>query len=258
MPIRSMPELRTRLVLIRRCSVVPVAVRLSEGRSNIPALTGKMEKVREFPKLYAIADTPTLARLGLDLHATVEAFLEGGVKLLQIRHKGHYSRSLYEQCQQIASTCRQAGARLVIDDRADIAMLLDCGLHVGQTDLPPEKARALIGDARLLGFSTHNAQQLAHGDQMPVDYLAIGPVFPTGSKQRPDPVIGLEELPTLRRLTSKPLVAIGGITLENAPSVIAAGIDSVAVISGLLPEGATSRTIRSRVEEWRRIFGDMV
>lgn len=214
--------------------------------------------MRELPKLYAIADTSALARRNLDLLATVEAFLEGGVKLLQIRHKGHFPRSLYEQCQRIASICRQEGTQLVIDDRADIAMLLDCGLHVGQTDLPPETARALIGEARLLGFSTHNAQQLAHGDRQPVDYLAIGPVFATGSKEHPDPVIGLEALPSLRRLTSKPLVAIGGITLENAPFVIAAGVDSVAVISGLLPEDATSRAIRSRVEEWRRIFGDMV
>ena len=216
------------------------------------------EEMRVLPKLYAIADTGTLARRGLDLRSTVEAFLEGGVRLLQIRHKGHFSRSLYEESRTIASRCRQAGAQLVMDDRADLAMLLDCGLHVGQDDLPPAAARNLIGEGRMLGFSTHNAAQLAEGDTLPVDYLAVGPVFATGSKENPDPVVGLEALPELRKLTARQLVAIGGITLANAAQVLDAGIDSVAVISDLLPQGASYPAIRARIEDWRRIFGDMV
>ncbi|MBL8232912.1 MAG: thiamine phosphate synthase [Bryobacterales bacterium] len=210
------------------------------------------------PKLYAIADTATLERHGLALVATARAFLDGGARLVQVRHKGQFSRLLYADCVRVAAMCAEAGARLVIDDRADIAMLLDCGLHVGQTDLPPVEARRLIGTDRLLGYSTHNAAQLAEGDGMPVDYLAIGPVFATGSKENPDPVVGVETLKLLRGSTKKPLVAIGGITLENAPRVLEAGADSLAIIRDLIPEGGAYGEIRARVEEWRRNLGDMV
>lgn len=213
---------------------------------------------RMIPKLYAIADTATLERRGQELVAAVGAFLEGGVRLVQVRHKGHFSRILYAECARVAAMCREAGARLVIDDRADIAMLLDCGLHVGQTDLPPADARRLIGGHAMLGYSTHNAAQLAEGDGMPVDYLAIGPVFATGSKENPDPVVGVETLKLFRGLTKKPLVAIGGITLENAPRVLEAGADSVAIIRDLIPEGGAYGEILRRAEEWRRNLGDMV
>ncbi len=122
-----------------------------------------------------------------------------------------------------------------MNDRADLCVASDFdGLHVGQDDLSPESARRIIGPDRWLGVSTHNPEQLAHADKTSADYLAIGPVFATSSKVNPDPVIGLEAVRRARALTSKPLVAIGGIARATASSVIEAGADSVAVISDLI------------------------
>ncbi|MFN7937633.1 MAG: thiamine phosphate synthase [Bryobacteraceae bacterium] len=201
------------------------------------------------PKLYAIVDTLTLQRREIDALRFTNALLENGVRLLQYRHKGHFSRRIFAEAEAIAALCRQAGAQYVIDDRGDIARALHAGLHVGQDDLSPTDARRVIGNA-MLGFSTHNASQLQAGDQEPVDYLAVGPVFATGSKENPDPVLGIDALPQLRALTTKPLVAIGGITLRNAEAVFAAGLDSVAVISDLLP---TEGDLSSRIREWVRL-----
>ncbi|MBI4876933.1 MAG: thiamine phosphate synthase [Acidobacteria bacterium] len=202
------------------------------------------------PRLYPILDTATLERRGCDPIAAARGMLDGGARILQFRHKGFFSRGVFQQAESVAELCRRAGAQLVVDDRADVAALLDAGVHLGQEDLSPADARRIVGPQRVIGFSTHNETQLGAARDEPVDYLAIGPVFGTGSKERPDPVLGLEALPRLRRLTAHPLVAIGGITLESAPAVLAAGIDSVAVIAGLLPETTTEETIRQRMEEW--------
>jgi thiamine-phosphate pyrophosphorylase len=140
-----------------------------------------------------------------------------------------------------------------MNDRADIAMLLDAALHLGQDDLPPADARRIMPPGRIIGFSTHDPCQLRSGDREPVDYLAIGPIFATGTKQNPDPVVGLEQLRTLRALTRKPLVAIGGITRETALSVFEAGADSVAVIGDLYPQPRTKTSLRARAEEWLAI-----
>ena len=129
-------------------------------------------------------------------------------------------------------------------------MLLDAALHLGQDDLPPADARRIMPPGRIIGFSTHTADQLRAGDREPVDYLAIGPIFATASKQNPDPVVGIEPLRTLRPLTQKPLVAIGGITRKTAPSVFKAGADSVAIIGDLYPRPLTKASLRSRTEEW--------
>lgn len=129
---------------------------------------------------------------------------------------------------------------IILNDRADIAAAAQTnGVHVGQDDIPPEAARRIIGEDRILGISTHNSKQLAAAHETSADYLAIGPVFSTISKDKPDPVIGLEGIRQARALSRKPLVAIGGITLQNCQSVIEAGADSVAVISELLPNPRT-------------------
>jgi thiamine-phosphate pyrophosphorylase len=132
----------------------------------------------------------------------------------------------------------------VVNDRADVAKLLGAALHLGQDDLAPSDARRILPASSIIGFSTHNEQQLRAGDAEPVDYLAIGPIFATGSKQNPDPVVGVDRLRALRALTQKPLVAIGGITRELAPQVFQAGADSVAIIGDLFPN------LRARAEEW--------
>ena len=206
------------------------------------------------PRLYPILDTETLARRGLNVTAAAAAMLEGGAGILQIRHKGHWSRDFFENARETARLCRESGAALVIDDRADFAMLLQAGLHVGQDDLAPRDARKLIGPEPLLGFSSHHVKQLCAAAGEPVDYVALGPVFATRSKQNPDPVVGVEEVRRCRPLLEKPLVAIGGITRANALTVLRAGADAVAVISDLVPEPATARSLRDRMEEWQRLL----
>jgi len=143
----------------------------------------------------------------------------------------------------------QDSVRLIMNDRADLCLAADFdGVHVGQEDLSPESVRGIIGPDRWLGVSTHNPEQLREADLTSADYLAIGPVFATSSKDRPDPVVGLEGVRRARQLTRKPLVAIGGITRANAAAVIGAGADSVAVISDLL------RDPRKSAEEFFRIL----
>jgi thiamine-phosphate pyrophosphorylase len=202
------------------------------------------------PRVYPILDTTALDARGIPIEAAAGAFLEGGAAILQLRHKGHWSRAVYESAQTVARLCREAGAAFVVNDRADFALLLGAGLHVGQDDLPPREARKLVGPETLLGFSTHNAKQLAEAGGEPADYFALGPIFGTASKENPDPAVGVDELRRLRALVEKRLVAIGGITLENAASVWSAGADSVAVIGGVLPKNGGVRAIRERMEAW--------
>jgi len=185
------------------------------------------------PRVYPILDTATLERWGGDLLTTAAAFLEGGAGILQLRHKAHWSRGMFENARQVARLAREAG--------------------VGQDDLTPEDARRLLGGAALLGFSSHNAAQLCAAAAEPVDYVALGPVFRTDSKSHPDPVVGAGELRRLRPLIERPLVAIGGITLENARSVWSAGADSVAVIAGLVPRQPGFHSLRQRMEEWQQL-----
>jgi thiamine-phosphate pyrophosphorylase len=206
-----------------------------------------------FPRVYPILDTETLAQHGIALDTAAAALLEGGAGILQVRQKGHWTRQVFESARQVACLCREAGAVLVVNDRADFAMLLEGGLHIGQEDLPPRDARKLIGPDALLGFSSHNLEQLSAAGGEPVDYVALGPVYPTSSKHNPDPVVGVDEVRRLRPLIDKPLVAIGGITRANAAGAFNAGADSVAVISDLVPQCPTARSLRERMEEWQRI-----
>jgi thiamine-phosphate pyrophosphorylase len=203
----------------------------------------------KLPRYYPILDTASLERRGVSLEAATSALLEGGARILQLRHKAHFSRELFEQAERVAALCAQSGAILILDDRADLATILNAGVHLGQDDLPPAEARRILGNERIIGFSTHSAHQLQQAQEEPADYFAFGPIFPTGSKENPDPVVGLDGLRTIRTLTAKPLVAIGGITRENAHSVLDAGADAVAVIGDALCE---LKGLRARTEEWIR------
>jgi thiamine-phosphate pyrophosphorylase len=204
-----------------------------------------------FKLFYPILDTETAARRGIPPLAAAEQILEGGARILQFRHKRVFSRDVVDQARQIAALCRDADALFVINDRADVARLLDAGLHLGQDDLSPADARRVLGDGLFIGFSTHNEAQFRAAAAQPADYLALGPIFGTTSKLNPDPLVGLEELRRLRPLTTRPVVAIGGITRANARSVIDAGADAVAVIGDLYPEDGH---IRGRIEEWISIL----
>jgi thiamine-phosphate pyrophosphorylase len=204
------------------------------------------------PRLYPILDAACFQD-ALGLTSAADELVAAGATLLQYRNKPGNARAMLEQARELRQHCRTGVSdphvRLIMNDRADLCLAADFeGVHVGQEDLSPEAARGIIGPGRWLGVSTHNPEQLREADLTSADYLAIGPVFATSSKDRPDPVVGLEGVRLARALTRKPLVAIGGITRANAASVIEAGADSVAVISDLLHEP------RKSAEEFFRIL----
>jgi thiamine-phosphate pyrophosphorylase len=205
------------------------------------------------PSIYPILDTESMTARNCPPLLAAEAWIDAGVGILQLRHKGHWGRALFSDARAISDLCRGRGVAFIIDDRADIAALLQAGLHVGQDDLAPADARVIIGPDAVLGFSSHNVDQLCAALDEPVNYVAFGPCFTTRSKRNPDPVVGLAELRRCKGLTSKPLVAIGGITRENARAVFEAGADSVAVIADLLPDDCTSKSLRGRMEEWQQL-----
>jgi thiamine-phosphate pyrophosphorylase len=181
------------------------------------------------PRLYAIAD----ASMG-DPVILAQKLFAGGVRLLQLRNKKASSRELLQQLERILALA-PADALVIVNDRVDVALLAGAaGVHLGQTDLSPVSAREILGPDRLIGLSTHNLEQALKADELPVDYVGVGPVFPTGSKENPDPVLGIERLAGICRAIHKPVVAIGGITLQQAPQVRSAGAHSVAVIRDLL------------------------
>lgn len=187
------------------------------------------------PRLYPITDT----RLAGLTHAEqVERLAAGGATLVQLRDKLAAPREFFEEARKAVAVARALGVLLVINDRLDIALAVGAdGVHLGQDDLPVERARELMGASRIIGYSTHNVGQALEADAMPVDYVAVGPVFRTTTKANPDPVVGPELIRELKPRLTKPLVAIGGITLDHATAVIAAGADSVAVISDLYAAG---------------------
>jgi thiamine-phosphate pyrophosphorylase len=204
------------------------------------------------PRFYPIIDTAVLARTEFSPIQVAEEAASAGVKIIQYRHKDNWAQANFDDAKAIDAICREAAILFVVNDRADYAHLLGVGLHIGQEDLPPVAARKVVANA-VIGFSTHNALQLRRANEEPADYLSLGPIFSTQSKKRPDPVVGIDGLKALRVLTTKPLVAIGGITLENAPAVLAAGADSVAVISGFLPGGSNLTELRELFDKWLHI-----
>ena len=185
-----------------------------------------------FPPLYAIID-PTL--LTISELAMAEALSESGVQLIQYRNKTASSRQFFEISRKLSSALSSRHVRLIVNDRPDIALLSDAGgVHVGQDDFGVEDAREICGADRWVGISTHNLEQVGAADLTSADYIAVGPIFPTATKKNPDPVVGTELLRKARQMTEKPLVAIGGITLERAAEVYRAGADSLAVIRDLI------------------------
>lgn len=185
------------------------------------------------PGLYAITDTQLCA---LSHAEQVEKLIQGGARLIQIREKHRPSAGFYEDAETAVRVAQAHGVRVIINDRVDIALALQAdGVHLGQQDLSPVVARQILGPDAIIGLSTHNREQAKEGLALPIDYLAVGPIFWTHTKQDPDPILGLEGLREVRRMVSHlPLVAIGGITLEQSHDVFRAGADCIALISALL------------------------
>jgi thiamine-phosphate pyrophosphorylase len=185
-----------------------------------------------FPALYAILD-PSL--LSAPLVPFAENLAAVGVRLIQLRDKKGSPREVFTQARELSRVLLPAGVRFIVNDRPDIAAISGAsGVHVGQQDLPVEDARRIVGASHWVGVSTHNSQQLREAVATSADYIAVGPIFPTTTKANPDPVVGVALVREARALTQKPIVAIGGITLENAPQVFAAGADCVAVVRDLI------------------------
>jgi thiamine-phosphate pyrophosphorylase len=186
---------------------------------------------RKFPRLYAIVDAALLKDSALHV---AELLACSGVQLIQYRDKQISGRRFLALARELAVILHRHGARFVINDRPDVAALVGAdGVHVGQEDLPVEDARAVCGRDFWVGISTHNDAELKEAVSTSADYIAVGPVFATFTKQHADPVVGLEFVRRARAMTRKPLVAIGGITVENAVEVWRAGADSVAVARDL-------------------------
>jgi thiamine-phosphate pyrophosphorylase len=199
-------------------------------------------------RLYAILDAACFPQHE-SLLAAAQSLAGAGVTLLQYRNKSGNARQMLDHARELKLRLGDS-VKLIMNDRADLALVAGFdGVHVGQDDLSPDGARKIIGDALWLGVSTHSSKQVTEASKTSADYIAVGPVFATGSKLNPDPVIGLEGVRRARELTRKPLVAIGGITRANCRSVIEAGADSVAVISDLLREPGKS------AEAFLRILG---
>lgn len=202
------------------------------SRSPDHAISGPSEPL-VIPRLYAIID-PAQGEGRSSIEMTT-ALVAAGVRIFQLRDKGASSGELYDEALRVAGCVRHAEGIFIVNDRADVALAAHAdGVHVGQDDLAVESARAVLGSRKVIGYSTHVLEQVREADRSSADYIAFGPIFATVSKANPDPVVGLEGLRQARQATRKPLVAIGGITLENARAVLAAGADSVAVIRGLI------------------------
>ena len=198
------------------------------------------------PRFYPITDV----RLsGLSHAEQVERLAAGGATMIQLRDKTASPREFYTAALEAMNVARSLNVRIIINDRVDIAIAVNAdGVHLGQEDVPPDRARRLLGESRIVGFSTHGLKQAVEADGLPIDYVAIGPVFQTSTKEDPNAVVGLEAIAATSRQTSKPLVAIGGITLSRSASVIEAGADSVAVISDLFSTGDISGRAREFID----------
>ena len=191
-----------------------------------------------FPRAVRIYPITDAQLSGLSHAEQVARLIEGGATLIQLREKHLSPQEFYRQAEAALRVARLHGVRVIINDRVDIALALKAdGVHLGQDDMSPQAARSLLGDKALIGFSTHNAEQARQSLNLPVDYIAAGPIFATSSKIDPQPAVGLKGLEQVRRIVADlPLVAIGGITSHNARTVLDSGADCIALISALLSD----------------------
>ncbi len=200
--------------------------------------------------LYPITDLALAPHT--DIRDVVEALIRGGARVVQLRMKGATTDAITEAANAVLPRCRDAGVDLIINDDAEACRRSDAdGLHIGQSDLAPAEARAIIGPDKILGLSTHSRAQFTAALREPADYLAVGPIFDTASKVNPDPTVGLDLLRWAREQTDRPLVAVGGISAANIASVIAAGADAVAVIAAVMKTDDIAAAVRHLRASWQ-------
>ncbi len=187
----------------------------------------------DLPKIYPITDTTVS---GLSHTEQVRQLLQGGATFIQLRDKLAAPRSFLNDAKDALRASRAAGAKLLVNDRVDIALAMDAdGVHLGQLDMPVHAARRLLGERSIIGLSTHNIEQARQALTLPIDYLAFGPIYPTRTKENPDPIAGPKQLGEVKSMAgSVPVVAIGGIDESRIRDVLRAGADSLAIISTLL------------------------
>jgi thiamine-phosphate pyrophosphorylase len=204
---------------------------------------------RPFPRIYPITDRKVS---GLSHTEQVERLINGGATLIQLREKDLHGRDFFEDAKRCVEIARAAGVKILINDRVDLVMALGAdGVHLGQYDLPPTEARRLLGENAIIGVSTHNTLQEKDASNLPIDYIAIGPVFATSTKSNPDPIVGIEGIKDVRNIAAdKTIVAIGGINESNLAEIFAAGADSAAMIGELVGDG-------SKIAEKIRILKDI-
>jgi thiamine-phosphate pyrophosphorylase len=201
--------------------------------------------------LYVILDA---ALLRIPAKECAKSLIDAGVRLIQYRNKRASGRELFETSSELAEYLNPLGVQFIVNDRVDVAALAGAGgVHVGQDDLGVEQARQVMGEGKWVGISTHNPGQFRSALETSAEYIAVGPIFATGSKENPDPVVGVGFVREARAMTDKPIVAIGGITLEQAAEVIEAGADSVAIIGDILGAenvGKRARQYVDLLEQW--------
>jgi thiamine-phosphate pyrophosphorylase len=203
----------------------------------------------ELPKIYPITDV-SLAKLS---HLEqVERLVEGGARFIQLREKSAPAKDFYEAAKKVVEFARPLKIKIIINDRVDIALALKAdGVHLGQDDLPPQMARKILGEKAIIGFSTHSAEQALEATRLPIDYAAIGAVFQTSSKEKPEAILGIEGVEKTRQAIGNfPLVAIGGINFENASAVFRSGADSIALIGAILNP---PHLISENIKKFRRL-----
>ena len=200
------------------------------------------------PFLYPILDT----EFTTDITGDAQKLIQAGVKILQLRSKNHTKRQIYDLAVRLTDLCLEQDVLFIVNDYVDVALVTpEAGVHLGQDDFPVREARALM-DRRLIGFSTHSEEQYLVAQQLPADYIAIGPVFKTTTKPTSDPSLGISNVSSWLRNKARPVVAIGGIRLDHFPELLQAGVDGIAMISELYRAGNIYETARQCVGELRK------
>lgn len=189
------------------------------------------------PKIYPITD---VSLAGISHAEQVGRLIAGGATFIQLREKHASPRDFFEAAKPAIEIARKNNVMIIINDRVDIARALGAdGVHLGQDDLPPNAAREVLGPDAIIGFSTHSVEQAIDAAGLRIDHIAIGPIFETKTKENPDPIVGLDGLAEVKKnIGNIPLVAIGGIDLDNVLDVLAAGADSIALVSAIIGDPA--------------------